>query len=350
MIIHILSLVACMSLADAPVENRGVISGVVVNASQGNAPVAECKVVLRVRAGDQFVIFDETAADRWGRFRFTNLPLGKFYEYLPGANRSDVHYPGPQVRITPEESSAAVELPVCDSITAPSPLVLKHQEICLRSEPGILYVTESLVVVNPSSTCYVGQAPGEGAEPVTLQLNIPAEFERATFDEEYFGRHFAVSQGKLVTSLPWPPGKKEVKFTYMIRNAETSRIWRRPLDLPCSEVCVRVQTAKPKEVVCNLSQAEANKSVMEKNEKGEAIFQSVGAALPAGYVIQVNLEHLPVSWMASARWAALAGLIGTIAGAGVFAIRRHHSPAHPISADTLHPDSIRKNHLVGDYH
>ncbi|MCC6125589.1 MAG: carboxypeptidase regulatory-like domain-containing protein [Pirellulales bacterium] len=345
MILQILALTACLTLADAPAENRGVISGVVVNASQGNSPVEGCTVVLRVRSENQFVVFGETAADRWGRFRFENLPVGKYYEYLPGANRGDVHYPGPRVRITPAEPHAAVELSVCDSIAAPSPLVLARHDIRLRTEPGVLYVTESLVVENPSSTCYIGQAEGEDAVPVTLQLNIPPEFERATFDQEYFGSRFGASEGKLITGIPWPPGKKEVKFTYVIRNDETNRNWRRPLDLPCSDVCVRVQSARPEEVACNLSPAPIEKRGKdEKGEIGEVLFRSEGKLLPAGFVIDVSMGHLPVPWMAYARWTALTVLFGIAAGAGIFALRRRKSPPPPISAQNRGPISTPTKH------
>jgi hypothetical protein len=341
MIVELLTLAACLAMSDVPAENRGVIAGVVVNASQGKTPVGGSKVVLRVRLENQFTPFGETTADEQGRFCFENLPVGKYYEYLPGANRDGVHYPGPQVQITPERPRAAVELSVCDSISAPSPLVLRRQEILLRSEPGVLYVTESLVVDNPSSVCYVGQVPQVGAEPITLLLNIPPEFERATFDEEYFGRHFAVAQGRLFTSLPWPPGKKEVKFTYTIRNAQTSRIWERPLDLPCSDVCVRVQAAKPDEIACNLASAAVDQG--KNSEKGEVVFQSAGSMLPAGYVIEVDMAHLPVPWMAYARWAALAVLIGMVGGASVFAIRRRGPPSHPDPAHTHNPGPIPKS-------
>jgi hypothetical protein len=343
MISKILSLVACLTLADAPAENRGAISGVVVNASQDKTPVAGCKVVLRARLENQFVVLGETSADPWGRFQFVNLPAGKYYEYLPGANRDGVHYAGPLVHITAEEPLAAVELSVCDSIAAPSPLVLTRHEISLRPESGVLYVTESLTVDNPSSTCYVGQAPREGAEPVTLQLSIPPEFERATFDEEYFGRRFAASQGKLITGLAWPPGKKEVKFTYVIRNAEISRHWQRPLDLPCSDLCVRVQTTKPEEIACNLGRGTIAGNEA-KSGPSEVVFHSTGKLLPAGFVIGVELNHLPVPWMAYARWTALFTLIGAVAGTSIFTVRRRRSNSRIAAKQKINDDCTQGNH------
>jgi hypothetical protein len=181
-----------------------------------------------------------------------------------------------------------------------------------------------------------------------LQLSIPAEFEQATFAEEYFGRHFAVFQSKLVTGIPWPPGKKEVKFTYTIRNTQTRRCWEQPLDLPCSDVFVRVQGANPSEVVCNLPlSAESKNETGKKNDRGdmgEMLFQSVGKPLPAGYVIRVDMGHLPVMWMAYARWVALAVLIGSVTVASVYVIRRH-GKLHTDKAQTHSPQPNLKNHL-----
>jgi hypothetical protein len=292
----------------------------VVNASRDKAPVAGCKVVLSARLQDKYVVIAEASSDQWGQFQFDGLDVGPYFEYLPGANYHDVHYPGPAVHLTTAEPRAAVELSVCDSVAAPSPLVLQRQEISLRSEEGVLYVTESLAVDNPSSTCYVGQARREGEAPITLRLNIPPEFERATFDEEYFGRHFSVSDGALVTSLPWPPGKKEVKFTYAIRNAEFSRQWQRPLDLPCADLCIRVRTANPDEVTCDLAPG----VVARENQKPgqtEAVFHS-SATLPAGSMIRVGLKKLPVPWMVQARWIALTALLIAIGGICILTVRR----------------------------
>ena len=93
-----------------------------------------------------------------------------------------------------------------------------------------------------------------------------------------------------------------------------------------------VLTATPEEIACNLSPA-----VIEKNEKGEtgaAVFQSAGKSLPSDFVISVDLRHLPVPWMAYARWTALVGLFGLILGASVLAIRRRRSSSRPTESQT----------------
>ena len=155
-----------------------------------------------------------------------------------------------------------------------------------------------MVVNNPSNVCYVGTAAKEGEEPVTLRLAIPSSFERTTFAKEFYGRRFTFTEGNSVTGIPWTPGKRELKFTYVVPNRERQSLWERPLDLPCDHVRVSVQTPMPDGVFCNLNRGKGGKN-------GTLVFESSGRVLPAGYKIRLELGHLPVPWMA---YAALDGV------------------------------------------
>jgi hypothetical protein len=325
MFVATLLLLACPALAGQLDPSGGVVCGTVVNASGGKKVPCQSTVVLRVQAEGQFVPFRETAADAQGNFRFDRLPVGDAYRYLIGANRHGIHYPGPRIHLTAGQRYATVELTVHDAVTQPDPLLIRRYEITLCPEAGALRVTEAMLVVNPSSTCYVGEAGADGAEPVTLQLAIPSDFERTTFGEEFYGRRFGVKDGKVVTSIPWPPGQRELKFTYVLRNAQRQLLWERPLDLPCSDVRVRVRTEKADEVTCDLPPEEGETS-------GDVVFRSSGAPLPAGHVIRVTLGHLPVPWMAYARWLAIAVLAGLVASACIVVVRRRGRAGLPPAA------------------
>ena len=61
------------------------------------------------------------------------------------------------------------------------------------------------MIENPASSTYVGLTPEGNEEPVTLQLGIPADFERITFNKESHGRQFSVVGGSLATGIPWTP-------------------------------------------------------------------------------------------------------------------------------------------------
>jgi len=297
---------------------EGTITGLVLNASRGKAPSPETEVVLRVRLGDEYVPFHQTKTDARGRFRFEHVPIGKDYRYLPGASRGGVHYPGPPFEVTRQQPWVSVDLQVWDAVTEPNPLVIRRAEIVIRPEPGFLYVTESLLVENPAPACYVGRAAEEGGEAVTLRLAIPPEFGRTTFFQEFFGRRFTISKQGLVTGIPWPPGRRELSYTYVLPNTNRYYRWERPLDLPCFGLRVRVENAKADEVVCNLKPGPA-----EGN--GALSFDSGDQPLPAGYTVSVELGRLPLPFMAYARWLALAILIALAVGTGLVVIRRRRA-------------------------
>jgi len=305
MLLKLLMLVGSVAAANSPAGD-GLIEGAVVRAVDQSA-VAGAEVVLRAKVGGQMLTVAETTADAQGRFRFDRLPADGACDYLPGANRDGIHYPGASVRLSRLRPRANVKLAVHDSVAFPNPLVVRRHEIVLQPQQGALQVTESMLIDNPGPACYVGQAAGTDAEPVTLQLAIPASFERVTFASEFYGRRFALIDGKLVTGVPWPPGQRELTFSYLLPNAQRHYVWQRPLDLPSAAVRVSVRGDRPEGATCNLSPAPRQKD-------GEVVFEAGERTLAAGYLLHVELGLLPVSVMAYAPWLALVVLAGLVAG------------------------------------
>jgi hypothetical protein len=303
----------------------GTIQGTVVNTSTGKAVPCQVAVALQVQVRNELVPFRDVISDKQGRFRFERLPVGDGVIYRAGATRHGIFYPGPRIRLTGLQPLARTELSVCDAAAGPDPLLLKKMDVLIRPETGLLRVTESLLLENPSHTCYVGKAAHNGADPVTLVLSIPRDFERTTFDQEFFGRRFAIFNGKLITSVPWPPGEREVRYTYVLRNTQQVMRWKRPLDLPCANVTVRVEGKSPHEIRCEM---------LRRTATGEesAVFESAGQELPAGQVLQVELGRLPLPWMTYGKWAAVGILLALIAAAGWlhFRGRRRQSPARAL--------------------
>lgn len=308
--------------SDAADEPKGVIAGQVVNASRGDTPVPEAEVVLQVRIEGEFVPVEKTQADAEGRFRFESLPLDDDLLYLPGANRDDIHYPGQRIELTTSRSVATTTIAVRDAVSQPNPLVIRRHEIVLRGEPGVLHVVEAMLVDNPGQTTYVG-SQAEGHDPVTFELGIPDDFERLTFEEEFFGREFMAVDGRVVSGLPWTPGRRWLRYTYSIANEDAYRVWERRIDLPSDDLRIRVQHSNPDEVTCNLPQRSAEST-------GEVLFTANGR-LDAGQVIQIEMGRLPLVWTQYARWLALATLLGVVAAAAL--IHRWSRRRQPVLAD-----------------
>ena len=296
----------------------GTLVGIVVNGSAGDQPLAHAEVVLRVKTSGPWAVLAEATSDDRGQFFFARLPLGKTIQYQAGANRDGVYHPGAAVSLTAEQPRARLTLTVYDVLERPSPLVARRHEMLLEPEPGALRVTETILVDNPSSKCYVGEPAPAGSEPVTLQLAIPPQFERTTFDQEFFGRRFRLDRDKLTTGVPWPPGERELKFTYILKSPAWQGHWQRTLDLPCADVRVCVRTATRNEVSCNLGQTSSRQT-------GELLFQNGGQLLAAGQTINIRFGALPVGWMHYGRWIAAAVLLVLIVAAGGAMIRQRRS-------------------------
>ncbi len=312
---------ACLLLPGEASAGRGVIDGIVVNASDGNTPLAGAEVVLQIKIDGQLAAMEETTTGDDGKFRFENLPVGRRYHYLCGANRHDIHYPGPTVNLSALRPRESVSLVVHDSIEHPNPLEIRSLDVVVQPQPGVLKVTETIVVRNPSCRTYVGRPAREGSAPVTLRLSIPETFRRVTFDREFYGRRFSLVGGKLVTDVPFTPGERELRLTYWLPIEQRRRVWQRPLDLPCSHVRVRVHTEEPNDVACNLAQG----PVQRHDEMTQLTFESQGQTLPAGHVIRLDLDQLPLPWMAYGRYVASLVLVGLVAGASVVVIKRRRA-------------------------
>lgn len=325
-------LIAAVSLT-ASTENNGYLGGVVVLASDGQ-PVAGAEVVLSIRQGDQFIPAAKTVADEDGKFFFGELPVAPHVIYKPGANWGGIHYPGPATRLTPSRPVVGLKLTVNQAVSEPNLLVARRHEMTIRAKPGSLEVSEVLVIDNPTVDCYVGKPLEEGGEPETLCLNIPSGFEQVTFDEEFYGRGFSLSDGRLVTSIPWTPGQRELRFTYVLRNEQRQLNWTRPLDLPCSDVTVRIIADEPEDVTCSL---EAERT----EETGAIVYQYSGPEIEAGREIHIELGRLSVPPLAYGKWAAAALLAVLVVLATVWK-RRQRGTDGPSS-----PATTSETHTVG---
>ncbi len=306
-----LLLALCAQLTSAAPGPVGTIQGQVVNGSRGRAVVADAVVILRVEIEGQFVAVTETTTDAQGVFRFEDVPAVAEATYLPGANCGEVHYPGPRVKLTPDQPQVDVELTVFDTTSLRNPLVIRRHDIEVRPEPGGLRVTESLQIDNPMPVCYAGATSPRGptsgkAPPITLRLGIPAEFQRATFQREFFGRRFSWQDNELVTRIPWPPGVRQLDFTYVIVQDSGERSWQRRIDLPCDQIRLTVFTATPDKVSCP-----ALSRTTSHSEHGRVVFAST-QRLQAGELINVQLGEMSIPLAVQLRWFAVAILLVSV--------------------------------------
>ena len=107
-------------------------------------------------------------------------------------------------------------------------------------------------------------------------------------------------------AFPWPPGQRDLTFSYVLANTKLHCLWQRPLDLPSTQVRVVVSGGQADRATSNLDRA-------AHNENGEIAFESGQHEFSAGYPLRVQLEHMPVTIMNYAPWAATTTLLGLLA-------------------------------------
>ncbi len=178
-------------------------------------------------------------------------------------------------------------------------------------------VSETLLINNPSRRTYVGQRIDDKMQ-VTLRLSIPPDFDRVTFDREFYGRRFGIDDHHPVTDIPWPPGRRELKFAYRVPLRNGAGAFHRTLDLPCGDIHVRVHGENAKKLACNMPSTSGTHS-------DEALFTWHGKPLPVGHTIELRVGTLPFPWIQFARWTSLAAVVALAIGS--IAVVRYPRPA-----------------------
>jgi hypothetical protein len=299
LLIAILVSMSVQSVTDA----TGTIRGVVLNGSRADEPLANAEVHLRAGVNGVFESVATTNTDSLGRFSFENVPLDPAIVYLPGANRDGVHYPGRRVRLDAASKVAEVRIMAYDAVRSVSPLAARRHDIEIEVGNRVVEVTETLLVANESHATYVGEKQGDDGL-VTLRLSVPPNFDKVTFGSEFFGRRFRIVNHQVVTDMPWPPGERELKFTYRVPIEESGGQFHRPLDLPTTNL--KIQTEGDKQVASNIAPAAV--------VKGRRTFAVNDRQLPTGYTIRLQIGDVPVPWMMIGRWASLAALVTLVLG------------------------------------
>lgn len=303
MVQSLLALILLCGHANDPYGPVGKIQGIVVNGTHGNEPIGDINVVLRAGLYGVLTPVAETKTDLYGKFVFDDLPLDATMTYLPGADRHGVHYPGERVRVDKTNRIAHVKILAFDAVRTPSPLVAGRHDIDVNIRQDVMEISETLVITNPSRATYVG-VDVEDKPPVTLRLSVPPNFDRVTFGNEFFGRRFRIVDHQPVTDIPWPPGNRELKFTYRIPLEGSTGQFCRPLDVPCINIRVRVRGKNAEQLSCNLPFAQ--------QARNEAVFATGDKQLRTGYIIQLQIGTLPFPWMQYARWSAVGVLCALI--------------------------------------
>lgn len=317
MVAILLICVLSTATADIYSEPTGAIRGGVVNGSRSEEPIVGAKVILQAGKNGFLEPVGETTTDQDGKYTFADVPIDPTVTLQVGAERDGVHYPAGRFQLSSRRTDADVRIRAFDAVRSPSPLEALRHDIIIAVKGKVIVITEALRIANRSNTAYVGETIGTDP-PTTLRLSIPPNFNRVTFGSEFFGRRFRVVDHQPVTDIPWPPGERELTFTYRIPLEESGGLFRRTLDVPTSDLTLRVLDAAGKKLHCNLAAGQRTNR--------EIIYTAQDRQLAANFEIDLQIGDPPIPWAKLARWAALATLGVLVATTVVWGqLRKRHS-------------------------
>ncbi|RME63558.1 MAG: hypothetical protein D6790_04535, partial [Caldilineae bacterium] len=151
----------------------GVITGKVVQGTDGSENVAGVEVTL-----DAFLEFTPvatftTTVDAEGAFQFSGLSTDPNVVYFASAPWKGISYSSPVLSFPEGETSIDTAVAVYEPTDDPSGVVINRMHWIIDDQPGALVVGEILAFGNTQDRAFVGRQVEGVDEPVTVAIRVP---------------------------------------------------------------------------------------------------------------------------------------------------------------------------------
>ncbi len=258
-------------------STSGVIQGRVVNGTEGGGSVAGVEVTLITYINNVMTETKTTRTDKDGRFQFDNIVTG--HEYVVSAKYMGVDYYYP-VDFKPGETTAYVEVGVCDATTSDKAIRFRMVHAIISIEKESLLVTEVLGLVNEGDRTCVGGADG------VLVFSLPEGACSFEVPQEMMPDYQLLDNTKVVHLVPFPPGERQLVFSYQLVKPDTAE-FTIPLkvDYPVDSLELMIAGENIEAAVTQLAPAEP-----VITETGERFIHFRGENIPRGTVIKLHLS------------------------------------------------------------
>jgi hypothetical protein len=313
-------------------EGEGVISGKVVNKTEGGGSIAGLEVVLQTFAHQSPGETLKTTTDQDGSFRFEKLVTASNYSYQAAVKYRDVTYSSDLIFFEKDETGKTSEISVFETTENTDSLLIERAHIIVGvdSETKTLPVMEILILRNQGSHVIRAGEPGKA----TLLLPMPAGAQNAQLAQELAAAAMETPDGFAYTG-PILPGVNELLYSYELPYTSGRYDLSRSFPYPTQQISVLI----PDKGI----QVESPQLVAQppRNIGGQSYLHLQGGELPSGSPIAIRLDGLPVpspisavtdalSWL----WAqpAIIGLALVAIMALVFLRRRRSSSQEEESA------------------
>lgn len=248
--LFLLSLVTSPVLA-APgrTQDGGSITGIVVNGSHAQTPVAGVPLTLVLTEADGSHNVGAVSSDAHGRFSLTGYPFDPNGAYAIAGTYQGGRYLSPTFALDSSGSGAAL-LTVYDATTSDAALSVSLQTTLFdQPQPvnGLVRVAQSFTVHNAGSQAYVGStdiAAGQGPAKV-VRFPLLSGAVNVQLADGFSGVQVIQIPNGLGAVATVPPGDTRYVFSYQARYSAISLDAALKAEYPTARVTVLVASSIP---------------------------------------------------------------------------------------------------------
>ncbi len=299
------------------------ISGMVVNGTFDNEPVAQAEVTLFIISEEAAESSDSMFTDDQGTFAFQRLPEGSVFSWgLTVAYQGITYYSGP-FKADDEGSPSPVVLPVYEKSTDSSKLTISSHHLIIEREEGGLHVQEMLFLKNEVPYTYVPE------DVSALEFLLPSGAHRISIADWLGKENVGVNGEAILLSIPIRPEGQEVSFSYDLTADDGLYALQRAIDLQTKQF----------DLFLGIAEAGVSSDSLERNEptniRGVEYQHFTARDLAQGDSVTIDIEvPLAAGETPGQRFLIIAALL-IAAGALFFPFLKKHSGTGPETREDL---------------
>ena len=291
----------------AQASKDGIINGQVINGTEDGGSVAGVGITLITYVDDMMADTRTTKTDKEGKFQFGNIAID--CEYMVSAKYIEVDYYYPVI-FEPGETTAYVEVGVCDVTTSDEAIRVGLAHTIINIEEESLRVTQVFWLVNDADRTYVGT---DGV----LVFTLPEGAYDFQAPQELMPDYQFLDDNRVAYLVPFPPGERQLVFSYRLATPGLNELTI-PLEIDYRTDNLEIMVGGEDIEVAVTQLAPAEPVV---TGTGERFIHFRGENLSRGTVISLRLAHLSGGGGLSfvILWVIIAVVI---AGIAVYLVRK----------------------------
>ena len=229
----------------------GSISGVAVNGTHGNAPIAGQQVTLQLSIGSDAKDLASVTTDADGHFAFSNVDLsgaalGGVYAVYTTFEGGTYATPAINLNTSPTQTTT---LTVYDATQDSANLSVSLATILVRQPDathGLVGIGEFITIHNSGTTAFVGSLPtntASGAMPSLLRFSLPANAQNVTTGVGFFNTTTMQIGSGIAVATTVPPGQSEFAFAFDLPYTGTTLSIPYKAEYPTTQVVTLIPTS-----------------------------------------------------------------------------------------------------------